>query len=155
MNNRHRFILRPVSALPAPDLYLEFIDPPTWSFPPPPLSLPKHLLYRWSCSIASLNGVRKLRKSLRGGMQLEYGDHAVCLGDFRLSEALTWISSPGWLRISSGSGYKQSIEFYKENVDCTDGLMRMEGYIIVWFCQRDILIQIDNSNNPSMIDGAM
>lgn len=141
--NKHGLIIGPIPALPAPDCYKELIDPPAWEFPVPP-SLANHPLYEWSCSMASLNGVHRVRKSLHGGMQLDYGDFTLCLGDFRPSDALAWTDSPGWLRVLSADVSKQSLEFYKNKSECTDNLRRMEGHIIVWSCQSDVVIQIEH-----------
>lgn len=143
--NKHRLIIGPVPALPAPDCYKELIDPPTWEFPKPPdpPSLANYPLHAWSCSMASLNGVYRVRESLHGGLQLDYGDFAVCLGDFRPSEALAWTESPGWLRVLSADVSKHSLEFHKNKPEYTHNLRRMEGLIILWSCQSDVFIRIE------------
>jgi hypothetical protein len=105
--------------------------------------------------MASLDGVRKVRQTLRGGVELQYKDFTACLGDFRPPEALAWMSSPGWLRVSSASVSRQSIEFYRNKDEHTDGLRRMEGCIIVWFCQSDTLVRINGLDRSLLIDEAM
>lgn len=141
--NKKAPILGPIPALPAPDCYKKLINPPASDFPDPP-QLTNYPIHAWSCSMASLDGVHRVRKSLRGGMQLDYGEFTACLGDFRPSEALAWTNSPVWLRLVSADISKQSLEFYESKIEYSSDLRRMKGRIIVWSCQSDVRIQIKN-----------
>jgi hypothetical protein len=139
---KDRLILCPVPNLPDPDQYPELINPCIWRFPSPP-SRTINALYQWTCSKASLCGVRRARRSKRGGLHLEYNGFDVYLGDFQPSEALAWTTAPGWLKISTVSELEQNVDFYMTSDGCASELFPMEGNILVWSCRNGFLVQLD------------
>jgi hypothetical protein len=101
-------------------------------------------LNEWSYSKAMLNNVQAVRKSRRGGIELQYEKFSVCLGDFRPSEALEWINSPCGFKVSHENSLHHKIDFYRREDTSIDGIRRMEGFIIIWFCQDDIIIETES-----------
>jgi hypothetical protein len=147
--HKDRLMLGMVPGLPDPDQCPKLIDPATWKFPHPP----SHIIdapYQWTCSTASLYGVRRARSSHRRGIELEYDDFTIYLGDFRPSEALEWTVSPSWLKLSSTSGLEQVVDFYHSKEECAGELYRMEGVLVVWSCRRDVFFQIECSRHVSL-----
>jgi hypothetical protein len=129
-----------IGCIPAPPETTE--QPPAFPLYNPP-ALTNHPLYLWTCTRASLKDVQRVRKSTRGGVELQYEDFSVCLGDFRISEAQVWVSMPAWLVVSRTNNARHNIDFYTDNDGNVSERRRMEGDIIMWICQEDVIIQLE------------
>ena len=131
----------PVPLPPTSSLGPNLQEPPNFEFPNPPNGTIPALVH-WHYSEASLDGVIRVRKSKRGGIELEYVTHAIALGNFNLSEALDWILHPQWLTVV-GSECGHSIEFSTVKPESSVTTKRMKGRIAIWFYHDKNVIQLE------------